>query len=89
MAITGKVSSKKMTEAGDILTGNFFVKRITWIDVGATDGDSLILTNGDGDIVTEDVAIGTTWGNTFYLDQWVSDLKVDTMTAGYVIIFVE
>jgi hypothetical protein len=89
MAITGKGISRKLTAVGDKLEGTFKIDRITWISETSTDGDNLVLTDFQGDIVVETVADTTTYTETFYTEGlWVTDLTVTTMDTGYIIVMI-
>jgi hypothetical protein len=86
MAVTGK-KTFKLTAVGDKLDGKYKVKRISWISETSTDGDNLVITDVDEDIVFEGVCDATTYEDTLYLDdEWVDTLTVTTMDSGYIIV---
>ncbi len=71
----------KMTAAGDQLPGEERIAYLHWISKGATVGDDLLVVDGDGDTIWEDVAIEANSSKVHIINNRINKLKIETMTG--------
>jgi hypothetical protein len=72
----------KFTAEGDQLNFNVNVSYLHWISKNALAGDDLLILDGDGNTVWEEVADGANFSKIHILRHSVKKLKVQTMDSG-------
>ncbi len=72
----------KLSAAGDIYTGTIRILYARWVSETASAGDNLLVVDGDGDTVIDDVADGANYTQDYLLKSEITNLTITTMGSG-------
>jgi len=72
----------QMTAAADKITGRKFYTALHWVSKSAIAGDDLLVVDGDGDTVWEEVSDGSNFSKLFPINNYVTDLTLQTRDSG-------
>lgn len=87
MAFSGVGDIKKTTTEGDILSGNYHVATVRWVE-GVNAGDRCVLQNARGEEVWRSQADGAYFTDVHAHFGWVEDLTVQTLDSGVLLVYI-